>query len=414
MDAINNRKALKRLLKEHQGDDFSLSNFCAAPFIHMYVHSNEGQRVCCMSTENTLVSDNTELDLKKRWSNDYYKEFRKKFLRNERPDVCFKCYALEETGGRSDRVNFNQTYLEKLNPNIDTGNQYNTPLDVDIRPGNLCNLKCRMCGPVSSSQMEKEILDNPILHPILGKGTIRKSDVLEDKSNIEFLLENADKGDRVKFLGGEPTIMPEVDMFLDILIERNMFDVPLHFTTNCTNNNKRFIEKLSKFNRISFNYSIDGIGKTLEYIRTPVKFDTINTTVPIYHNLSMRDFSEISFTLQSYNLFNLQDTVEWAEKLGITVRPEILRFPEWASVRSIPLDIRRKEIERLMVSTKDTISSKRIIPVLEQLYNDKEEYNPLHLARATKRFDVVRNQHIKDYIPVIWNIIKEDYDALRV
>ena len=29
----------------------------------MYVHG-KGQRVCCMSTENTLVTDDTELDLK--------------------------------------------------------------------------------------------------------------------------------------------------------------------------------------------------------------------------------------------------------------------------------------------------------------------------------------------------------------
>ena len=30
----------------------------------MYVHSNEGQRVCCMSTENSLVTDDLDLDLK--------------------------------------------------------------------------------------------------------------------------------------------------------------------------------------------------------------------------------------------------------------------------------------------------------------------------------------------------------------
>ena len=31
----------------------------------MYVHGNEGQRVCCMSTENSLVTDDLDLDLKK-------------------------------------------------------------------------------------------------------------------------------------------------------------------------------------------------------------------------------------------------------------------------------------------------------------------------------------------------------------
>ena len=48
------------------------------------------------------------------------------------------------------------------------------------------------------------------------------------------------------------------------------------------------------------------------------------------------------------------------------------------------------------------------------MLNDKEQYNPIHLARATKRFDKVRNQHIKDYIPEIYEIIKKDYDDLQI
>ena len=32
----------------------------------------------------------------------------------------------------------------------------------------------------------------------------------------------------------------------------------------------------------------------------------------MYHALSQREMSEISFTLQAYNVFNLGDTVKWA------------------------------------------------------------------------------------------------------
>jgi len=418
---LQHRKAWKKVLVEHQKTSADTSNFCIAPFIHMYVHGNEGQRVCCMSTENTLVTDDTELDLKKRWSNDYYKEFRKKFLRNEAPEVCVKCYDLEKAGGKSDRMNFNDTYMKFIEPNIETGNQYNSPIDLDIRPGNLCNLKCRMCGPVSSSQLEKEITDNSeLLSPFLGKGTIRKSDVLAHEHNIEFLLQSADKGNRIKFLGGEPTIMPEVDKFLDILIDKEYFDVPLHFTTNCTNNNKRFTDKLAKFNNVAFNYSIDGVDKVVEYIRTPVKFSTINTTVPIYNDIAGlidgRPDVEISFTWQAYNFFNLYDTVVWAKSHGVTARPEILRVPEWDSIRSIPLSVRKPYLEYL-INTFETWNdrySKRVLPALRHALSDDVEYHPKHLARATARFDKVRNQHIKDYVPQVWDIIKEDYNDLQV
>ena len=42
-----------------------------APFVHQYVHSNETERVCCMTTEEGPVRPNEELDLKKRWNGEH-------------------------------------------------------------------------------------------------------------------------------------------------------------------------------------------------------------------------------------------------------------------------------------------------------------------------------------------------------
>ena len=45
------------------------------------------QHVCCMSTENTLVTDDTELDLKKRLIMIIIKNLEKVFT-NEAPSLC--------------------------------------------------------------------------------------------------------------------------------------------------------------------------------------------------------------------------------------------------------------------------------------------------------------------------------------
>ena len=398
-------------------------NFCYAPFVHMYVHSNEGERVCCMSTDemNNVVKDLTELDLKKRWTNEYLTGIRQDFLDDKRPSMCNKCFDLEDNGGVSDRIRFANSY-ETLGiiPNLKTGNQYGSPIDLDIRPGNLCNLGCRMCGPVASSTIQKEVKKDTTLEPVFGRGNIRESNVLQREHNIEFLLENADKGKRVKFLGGEPTIMPEVDKFLDILIERNMLDVPIHFTTNCTNDNKRFINKISKFSEISFNYSIDGTSKTVEYIRHPVKFNSINKNIRTYHSLA--SYGEISYTLQAYNLFNLHEMLKWSSEIGVYTRPELLITPETLSCLSIPKKIRDKRIRLLMRILDDmdkgdlnrTHIKKKVIPVLERLYYDDREFPIADLAHRTKIVDKSRNQHIKDYIPEVWDFIKEEYDAIQL
>lgn len=382
----------------------------------MYVHSNEGERVCCMSTEDTIVGDDVDLDLRDRWTNQRSQNIRKQFLNNERPDICTKCFSLEDNGGVSDRNRFSDQYEElDIEVNVETGNQYNSPIDLDIRPGNLCNLACRMCGPVSSSQLQKEVKNIPIMRMIMGDGTIRESDVLKREENIRFILENADKGRRIKFLGGEPTIMPEVDRFLDILLEYGLTDTPIHFTTNCTNDNKRFIDKISKFTQVSFNYSVDGTGKVVEYIRHPVKFNSINNNIKTYHSIA--SYGEISYTLQAYNFWNITDSIEWAMSNNIYLRPELLIHPNELSCFSIPKRIRDKRIQVLikMLDTVDTNGNNRqrmkdkVLPVLERIYESDTEYNINQLAQHTRIIDSARSQHIKDYVPELWEIIKDVY-----
>ena len=401
--------------------DLPTKNFCYAPFVHMYVHSNESERVCCMTTEDGEVGPNTELDLKKRWNGEHLKNIRRDFLTNKEPDICTKCFSNERAGGISDRMRFNDMYVGKINPDVETGNQYGSPIDLDIRPGNLCNLGCRMCGPISSTTIQKETQKNPLMQRVMGEGNIVTTDVLKNAENLEFLLRNADKGYRIKFLGGEPTIMPEVDKFLDILLERNMLNVPIHFTTNCTNGNKRFIDKISKFNQLSFNYSVDGTGKIVEYIRHPVKFNSINKNIRTYHSLA--SYGEISYTLQAYNFFNLVDSIKWSSALGIHTRPELLMYPEPLSCKSIPLKIRRKRIPLMIKMLEDiplsgsisrTQVKLKVLPVLERIYEDNDIYDPMHLARHTKIIDTVRKQHIKDYVPEVWDFIKEEYHAIQL
>jgi len=389
--------------------------FCAAPFVHMYVHKNEDIKMCCVTTENKLASASTEIDLEKRWQSKYYQKIRQQFLDGEEPAICSKCFTTEKHNGVSDRMNFNRRYQDTLlEPNIETGNQYNSPIDLDIRPGNLCNLKCRMCGPHSSSQLEKEQLQNPDLFKGFHPDIYDTKGVFSEK-NLNFLLKNVDKGEHIKFLGGEPTIMPEVSDILDKLIATNNTNVPIMITTNCTNTTEQFMNKLKQFTQLSFNYSVDGTDKVVEYIRNPVKFNTINNNIRLYKNIAKED--NISFVFQAYNIFNLYDTIKWAADIGVRVHTELLQSPHWCSILCIPKEIRDKELyktKELMLNEEYsewvTNPNTNIIPTIDRILEDDREYSLKHLARNTKLFDKVRRQHIKDYIPEVWEIIKDEYN----
>ncbi len=211
--------------------------------------------------------------------------------------------------------------------------------------------------------------------------------------------------------------MPEVSDILDKLIATDNTNVRIHITTNCTNTTEQFMNKLKQFRHLSFNYSVDGTNKVVEYIRHPVKFDIIEKNIRLYKNIAEDD--NISFVFQAYNLFNLYDTIKWAADIGIRVRTELLESPDWCSILHIPKEIRDKELyktKELMLNEEYsewiTDPNNIILPTIDRILVDDRELDTWEFAKVTKMFDKIRKQHIKDYIPEIWEIIKEEYESI--
>lgn len=383
--------------------------FCMAPFVHMYVQTGERKnRVCCVAEPIDNKTLEHEEDFSLKWSGDSIKNIRKEMMEDNVSDrikkMCNTCIAKEESVGFSDRTQYNKRYSDIV-PNIVTGNQFNGAIDLDLRPGNLCNLACRMCWTGSSSQLEKEVRNGKISKMwFLGPPKIDLLEMRTDK-NIEFILKNINKCRRIKFLGGEPTIMPEVHELMDLMIENDATDAQINITTNLTNVNKKFINKLSKFSNIHFTYSIDGTGKTVEYIRHPVKWKSIEENMKIYDSIA--NTSSINFAFQAYNVHNVKEFYEWTRTINkdTVLNIERVNNPQWDNISVLPEEYIKHHlsgIEHNAIKHVLTNSSKRNII----------EYD--RFIKHTKILDNSRNQHIKDYIPEIWELIKEDYNALQI
>lgn len=400
--------------------------YCYAPFVHMYVHDSESNRLCCVSKESNIVKKTTSFNFEERWTEDYYKKYREKFLEDgleeNPPSVCDRCTENETAGILSDRLMFEQFYKDKnIELNIEKGNSFGSPIDIDLRASNLCNLKCRMCSPWSSSQLDKEVKNNKVLS-FLDEFKAPERDKWDTDENLNFLFSNIEHGERVKLLGGEPTIMPEVNSILDYLIDNELFDAPLYITTNLTNNRVSFIEKISKLKNVRFNYSIDGTGSVVEYIRNPLDWDTTVENMKVYGPLSK--YRIINYTLQAYNILSLGDFLHWVNEYNsnteykVYPRIEVLTQPEWASYRSIPKNIRDYYLKNLLkddiINTDISSELGTVLPVINRCLNDTVEYPKKPLAVVTKRYDVARKQHIKNYIPEVWEVIKGEYDAIQL
>jgi organic radical activating enzyme len=415
-------------------------NICYAPFIHNYIHPNDGPQLCCES--GILNSKHTEesLDLENFWTSDYYQKVRQDMLDGKKLSACRSCWQLEEQGIESDRSMYNEKYKKHGSPELDVvaGTSIGKPVDFDIRPSNLCNLKCRMCTPSYSSQLDKEVKKNPFLkQPWYNTGGVENFNIMTDK-NIDYLVTAINDESDLKFLGGEPTIMPEVSTILDKLIENNKTDCHINLTTNCTNfNNQAMFDKLAKFESVSTQLSIDGMGKTLEYIRFPVNWKKAQEVMLQWVNIT--NHREIHFTLQSLNLFNVYDFLFWLadfnkkidstldkieyndngdSRIQIPVEFYNLEEPSWASIKHLPIEARHKEMERILSISDPYVirlmneSRMPLVGCLKPLLEDDFRGLPHRLALSSKYFDHARKQHIKDYVPEIYNLIKRFYNEI--
>ena len=417
--------------------------FCPAPFFHMYVHSSELPKVCCAFSNQSyytkkdvveLVKSSPNRELTTEWKNDYYKNIRTDILNGKKVKGCTRCYQTERFGGYSDRIIHNeklQKYLKQnseknINLDIENGSSLGSPINLDLRPGNLCNLQCRMCGPGSSTQLNKEWKKLPKSWNLNGFDERRIKNWSSDE-NLEFLLRNIDSTGMIKFLGGEPTIMPEVHKIMDHLIENNLTDVELFFTSNLTNNNAKFLDKIKKFKKIKIAISADGIGKVLEYIRHPIHWDTFKDNISKYSMIdSVENNFDIQYTIQAYNIHNILPTLKWIRdfknegKLGdkmIYFSPEVLEFPEYLSFKMLPKWYRDYHIQKCLrhpIMKEDFVTSYgRTVEHLERMLNSKDEPDPVEFIGHTVKLDISRNQHIKDYLPELYDIYRNDYIEIR-
>jgi sulfatase maturation enzyme AslB (radical SAM superfamily) len=230
-------------------------------------------------------------------------------LADIRDPGCELCWDKEDRGFASLR-NHSNTIYEKYVDDIVNGRTFDQPVVLDLRLGNLCNLKCRMCNSEWSSQIADEILSNPELewdHTPSKKLTVVSDDTWE-------LLDNwIGHVERVFMTGGEPTIIKKnLDYIQKIIQTGRSKDMELIFTTNATNVNREFLRLAKNFKSVHFAVSIDAVEDLATYIRFPSDWNTIKQNLNI---IGQNNFGVgINTTVQWLNMTRLTAMFNFIEE----------------------------------------------------------------------------------------------------
>jgi len=376
------------------------NTFCILPWMHLATTSTGNLRVCCNSNpgENLILQkDGTPYKLNKHdlleaWNSDTYKEIRQQMLDGERPKMCTRCFREEDAGVRSARQAWNDKWKEDVKYTVDT------PFDikyVDLRLGNLCNLKCRMCNPYSSNQWVKEWdLVETALDPS-EYDRLKNMNWPEKEKTWENLFSIADTVEEIYLTGGEPTIIQEQHRLLDYFIDNGTaHKIKLKYNTNLTNVPKHLIDKWSKFKHVQLNCSIDAVGKLDRYIRYPSNWETIERNFEIIRKLQNATI-EIHCTVQMYNILYLDKLIEWAQPYSHKIYFNILNHPEYLNIRCLPTQLKNLAQIRLAQYT----HLPKVQNIIDYMWKEDWSDKLPKFYDYTRKLDESRDEQLSTVVP---------------
>ena len=388
--------------------------FCILPWIHLYSNPDGTVLPCCVGDYKQSMGNVQGSDINKVFNNDNFKEMRKNMLTGKRCSQCSACYRDEDAGNSSFRKHSNEQFEKHIDDAVKNTNADGT-LDsfqlryLDIRWSNICNFKCRSCGPLYSSSWATEHKQKNVY---TFAGGINNDDLYEQ------FLPHFDTIEEFYFAGGEPLLTDKHYDILEYLIEHNRTDVKLRYNTNMSvlkYKSKNVLELWKKFSNVYIGASLDSWGPRAEYIRHGTEWKTIennlkkikdeaphihlqtNTVVSILNIKTLTQFIDYMLTN------NLVDVKNYNPHFYNIMNPDFLSL-------SLLTDEERKEVidtiqeysiihkGNIEYSLKAVINGLKTIkhdPSLKQLFKKEISY-----------YDILRNENGANTFPELGELFK--------
>lgn len=401
----------KYLLTESQ-------TFCMYPWVHLHVYPAGHVKPCCMSEHRYVepLGYSNKQSLKEIWNNPGMKSLRTNMLNNTPSDECNRCYEKEKSGFFSGRLSANKHHghhVNRIHETLPDGHLERFEMSYwDLRFSNLCNLRCRSCGHMFSSQWYQDQV--AIAGPEYAKNNKPLVYAGRHETDIwEQLLEHIDYVEQIYFAGGEPLIMDEHYRILEELERREMFHVRLIYNTNFTQvklKNRYVFDYWKKFKHVAVGASLDAMGSRAEYIRK----GTVWSTIEDNRKRMLDSCPEVDFyvspTCSILNSLHVPDFhQDWVERgllrhqdlnVNLLLDPDYLRL-DIAPNSYKKLVSNRIEQHLVWLDGKDRLNRasdgfRSLITFMNA--KDNTHLTPKFWEKITQ-LDIIRNETLLDVIP---------------
>ena len=308
--------------------------FCVLPWISLEASPIGTVRPCCLADDELLDDSGEKFSLSTATFDSIQRSesmqgLRQQFLRNEQPQTCRKCWREESAGRTSKRMHTldrlkhilgHQTWTEDAKP----------LMFLDLKLGNICNLKCRICGSWSSSQFASEEIaflpqdqkKSSYAYQMLKAGAWPQ----ENQSFWAEIDHHLQDIRYIEFTGGEPFLIQEHFDMLQGIVDRGIaHQVEIHYNTNGTQFPEQAADIWRHFKTVEIALSLDDLMHRFEYQRSNARWGEVLTNLTKfrtlrdnYHNIQLQCCATV-------NIFN----VRYIDQLAVWLAEQGFDFVYW-------------------------------------------------------------------------------------
>jgi MoaA/NifB/PqqE/SkfB family radical SAM enzyme len=388
-------------------------SFCFSPWAHLEVSSRGEFKPCCVYRSSIKDGTGRPYNISQDSIESVYQsqqliDLRKQFLSGQRPEGCSHCWQSETAIGYSNRnwlASHLSNEIDRLE--VEQTSDISNLISLDIKLGNTCNFKCRICGPESSSRIAEERWSNGDrtfdLKQLNSFGRWTENDnTWHTLNHLGSQLVNID------FYGGEPFLIKQHEKFLDQLVQQGYAgNIKLHYNSNGSVYPSNLFYKWQEFKAVNISFSIDDTGSRFELqrggnwleVERNLK-DFLSNRLP---NMSLGIFP----TINAQNIYYLPQLIEWFENTGFdSLVFNILEFPDFLSIKNMGDKLTTAILDRLSSIPTEQKEKYQITQLLNFLKQPKKLGNRVEeLRKYVLNLDKIRNQTFAHSHPEVAKLI---------
>lgn len=390
-------------------DRINQDTWCVMAHRGFFVQPDKSIKPCCVfkKFDKPLYYDSSKT-FDELFNSPQFVDLRQKLASGIKYEGCSDCWS----GRTSHREGMNRMYSYpeyKFTPSLYEKDIFY----LDLRLGNLCNFKCRMCNPTYSSAWGDEVkkYDLPI--------TLEPTDKLVKGDWLSPLIGNLDKIQHVYLGGGEPLIMKETYELLDCLDSRKEH-IQLFINTNLSTlkfKDINILEKFYKFKSVYWFLSCDGTGSAGSYQRTGFN------TQKFYKNLDKilslpkeKTKYNIAYALTNVNVFEFFQTyTDLKQRTGnddLELNIQVVDDPWYYSVKNNSSQFKERVLNYINQNSK-IITNQHTLQTLKNFkaFIVQDSFLPpvskiKKDLQTLKRIDSIRQENLFDIAPWMIDEIK--------